>query len=458
MNKPSIRVLVLGDSEDDAKLMARLIEKNDYTVYYERINTAQQMKDAITNNMWDVIISDYKMSKFKGIEALEILNEYGLDIPFILVSGKIDEKAAVETMRKGVVDYLMKNNLLRLVPAIERELKDRNNRADQKKDKDKLQQSGEKFKIFFEKNPDYSYIVSSNGIFLDVNESALKALGYEKNELLGKSISTIYAPESQSKMKVIFEKWKKTGHLNNEEMTIITKNGERRTVLLSTESLKEGKKVLFNSISVQRDITDRKNAELDLIQNEKKYRTLFEDSINPIWTTTREGIVIDTNRAAAELLGYSKEELIGSSVYRLYVDPDRRKQLIAEIEEKGFVKDFQVQWKTKDGRQVDLLFNFTLWKDNDGNVMGYRGIAHDMTLHYRSEKQLGENLEYFAHLIDHIRNPLAILSAFVQVKVDDEKIKDVVIRQVDRIEKLLKELDEGWMDTEDTRKFLKKYM
>ena len=73
------------------------------------------------------------------------------------------------------------------------------------------------------------------------------------------------------------------------------------------------------------------------------------------------------------------------------------------------------------------------------------------------KKQIDENIEYFAHLIDHIRNPLAILSGFIQVKVEEGKTKERLLRQVDRIEEIIKMLDKGWMDTEDTKRFLKKY-
>ncbi|KYC44495.1 MAG: sensory histidine kinase AtoS [Candidatus Methanofastidiosum methylothiophilum] len=81
----------------------------------------------------------------------------------------------------------------------------------------------------------------------------------------------------------------------------------------------------------------------------------------------------------------------------------------------------------------------------------------DITERKKTMKQIEQNIEYFAHIVDHIRNPLAILSGFVQIKIDDEEIKTRVLRQVDRIEKIIKQLDQGWMDTEDTRRFLKGY-
>ncbi len=312
--------------------------------------------------------------------------------------------------------------------------------------------SEDKFRSYVENAPEGIFIVDEKGKYVDVNDAACETTGYTREELLKMNLIDLIPLDDRENAAKSFASVIEKGK-NSAETSFIKKGGEKRYWIVNAVKLSDGRFLGFT-----KDITERKNAELDLIQNEKKYRTLFEDSINPIWTTSYDGTILDTNQAAAELLGYSKEELIGSSVYGLYVDPDMRKQLIAEIKEKGFAKDFLAHWKTKDGRQVDLLFNFTLWKDNEGNVVGYRGIAHDMTLHYRSEKQLDENLEYFAHLIDHIRNPLAILSAFVQIKVDDEKTKEVVIRQVNRIEELLKQLDQGWMDTEDTRKFLKRHM
>jgi len=82
----------------------------------------------------------------------------------------------------------------------------------------------------------------------------------------------------------------------------------------------------------------------------------------------------------------------------------------------------------------------------------------DITNPKKAKKQLDDNLEYFAHLVDHIRNPLAILSGFAQLEVENEKTRDRFLRQIDRVEEIIKQLDQGWMDTEDTRKFMKKYM
>lgn len=105
------------------------------------------------------------------------------------------------------------------------------------------------------KAPMYCYIVSLNGIFININAAALKALGYTKDELVGKPLKTIYAPNSHSKIDMLFAKWKTTGYLQNELVEIIKKNGEKRLVLLSVEAIKGEDGNIMQSISMQVDVT-----------------------------------------------------------------------------------------------------------------------------------------------------------------------------------------------------------
>ncbi len=119
-----LRVLMIEDSEDDVILISRKITGAGYSLAHERVDSRGGMKTALEDGTWDVIISDYVMPRFGGLDALKILRESGKDIPFIIVSGKIGENIAVGAMKAGAHDYILKGNLARLVPAIERELKD----------------------------------------------------------------------------------------------------------------------------------------------------------------------------------------------------------------------------------------------------------------------------------------------------------------------------------------------
>lgn len=128
-----LRVLVVEDSEDDTNLVIRQIRKGGYEPVFERVETAKELKNALATRLWDVIISDISMPSFNGITALKITQESGLDLPFILVSGTIAEETAVSAMKAGAHDFLTKFNLSRLIPAIEREMRESQTRREHRR-------------------------------------------------------------------------------------------------------------------------------------------------------------------------------------------------------------------------------------------------------------------------------------------------------------------------------------
>lgn len=128
-----LRVLIVEDSPDDCELLLHALRKGGYDVTHTRVETADTMAAALLTGGWDVVLSDYALPGFGAPAALATLAASGLDIPFIIVSGTIDERTAVESMRAGAADFMPKDKLLRLVPAIERELADARSRAERRK-------------------------------------------------------------------------------------------------------------------------------------------------------------------------------------------------------------------------------------------------------------------------------------------------------------------------------------
>ncbi len=124
----SLRLLLVEDNPDDAELILRTLRKGGYNLDSLRVDNEQDLRSALENSTWDIVLSDYALPGFSGLAALNVLKELNLDIPFMIISGTIGEDVAVEAMRLGAHDYLMKNNLIRLVPAIQRELHDANER------------------------------------------------------------------------------------------------------------------------------------------------------------------------------------------------------------------------------------------------------------------------------------------------------------------------------------------
>jgi serine phosphatase RsbU (regulator of sigma subunit) len=125
----SLHVLIVEDSELDAKVLEGLLRVGGYEVTARRVETAEQMNDALNTGLFDVILADYNLPEFNAPDALGLLNKSGRDLPFIVISGGIGEETAVRIMKSGAHDYLMKGNLARLVPAVERELREARDRA-----------------------------------------------------------------------------------------------------------------------------------------------------------------------------------------------------------------------------------------------------------------------------------------------------------------------------------------
>ncbi len=126
--QPSLRVLIVEDSEDDALLLARHLRQGGYELQSERVDCSEKMRSALEEHVWDLVIADHNLPRFNSADALSLVREMDLDIPFIIVSGSIGEEHAVSAMKAGAHDYLMKNNLVRLVPAVQRELREAENR------------------------------------------------------------------------------------------------------------------------------------------------------------------------------------------------------------------------------------------------------------------------------------------------------------------------------------------
>src|SRR5450759_1859143 len=154
VNKP-VKVLIVEDSEDDAKLALLALHRGGFDPTARRVQTAAERETALAEERWDAVISDFQMPGFTGMDALRIFRSSGLDIPFILISGTIGEETAVDAMKAGASDYIMKKNLARLAPALERELKDTEMRADHRQVQRDLIESEERFRNLTEMSSDF---------------------------------------------------------------------------------------------------------------------------------------------------------------------------------------------------------------------------------------------------------------------------------------------------------------
>ena len=285
-----LRILLVEDSEDDATLLTRALKKGGIQPVVERVETEDAMKKALTKQDWDIIIADYVLPRFSGLDAVGVLKKTEKDLPFIIVSGKIGEETAVEAMRAGAHDYIMKGNLARLLPAIEREMAEALVRRKKRDAEEELRRSynkladtttqlektnkqlrdeiGERHKAETQalemKEHLQNVIDSASEIIISIdankriktwNKTMEIVTGYKHKDVLNWSINKLGLFENTSKLLDLIKNLSTETPHGYQDLIVITKNQSKK-ILRVTGSLIKGKEKQDNGILlIGRDIT-----------------------------------------------------------------------------------------------------------------------------------------------------------------------------------------------------------
>jgi PAS domain S-box-containing protein len=262
-----------------------------------------------------------------------------------------------------------------------------------------LKRAEKKFRDLFEHASDAIFIHDLKKTFLDVNETAATRLGYTKEELLQLAPADINPPEYAGLAPERIRELQQKGYLYFETVHI-TKDGKKiPTEVNSTVFEYEGKKAI---LSIARDITERIEAERALRESELRYRTLFESAPLAIELATVDGTVLTHNDTMCQILGYSREELSQINLLDLYVNPHQRTLLVQRIQNEGFVRDFEVQLKHKDGTPFWASLNVTLLPLEGEDVL--LTMTRDITDRKRAEKALQQSEEKYRELVENLND------------------------------------------------------
>lgn len=316
MGKKKIKILIAEDSEDDAMLLMRRIKKDGLDPVYRRVDSLKKMKEALDKEEWNIVLSDYNMPNFTGLDAINLLRQNNPEIPLIIISGTVGEDTAVKTIRKGANDYLMKDNLVRLVPSIKRELQEAKIKRERREALEELVKSEKRFKELAELLPTMIVETDSSNKIMFANRAFYKLTGYllkDVNE--GLYVHKIIVPEERMRFQ---ENLKRHKGRSVSEYNILKKDKDKSPVIMYYNDIYSVDNKITGFRIVIIDITERKQAEYKIEESYERLQKTLNDTINTLasisenrdpYTSGHQKKVAYLAINISEELGLSREEI-----------------------------------------------------------------------------------------------------------------------------------------------------
>ncbi len=257
MKLGTIKVLIVEDSENDTVLLIHELQSLGATIVYERVETAADFLAALRSDSWDAVLADYVLPQFSGPEALRIFKNEGQDIPFMMVSGVHGEEHAVAMMKAGADDYLLKGNLMRLVPALEREMEASKDRRRRKRAEGAMQYLA----AIVESSEDAIYGKNLDSIIVSWNPAAERLFGFSAEEIIGHSITALFPLKRRDELLDIFTTIRRGETVGIRETERLHKSGRIIPVSATVSPIIDATGKIIGASTIVRDISQQKQAE-----------------------------------------------------------------------------------------------------------------------------------------------------------------------------------------------------
>jgi len=398
-----IRVLLLEDSAFDVELVFGVLAEAPFIFDHVHVEDREGFLHALSTQTFDVILSDYALPTFDGISALKISQELCPQVPFIFVSGTLGEELAIEMLKQGATDYVLKQNLQRLPSAVERAIREARDRKEHRDHQEALRRSEERFRLLVESLQDYSiFMLDMEGNITSWNSGAERILLYKEPEIIGCHFSILFTEEDRAKG--VPEKELRdaaTKGVAEDERSHLRADGTAIWVSGVLRPLFENNGEHCGYAKVMRDITERRiqSKERRLLlkqveQDRERLNNIIESVPGIVWEFSRSdtsgnGKILFLSEYLEELIGYKPEEVTEEVFWEKIIHPEDRIQLETQLEALFIHGEGSIEnrWVDKAGRVLWVETRAVVYHDEHNNVVGLRGVTMDITSRKQQEEE-----------------------------------------------------------------------
>ena len=381
------RILFVEDLETDKEIAERELKKNGFNFVSLRVENEADFRKGIKDFNPDLIISDYSMPAFDGMSALKIKIQINNTIPFIILTGSMNEETAVACMKAGADDYVIKENLHRLVPAIELAFQKHANVQAIEAAKNALKESELRFKSIFKDNLAVMLVIDpDNHNIVDANQAAENYYGWGLEQLLQKKLDDINAFPSADITSAI-------GNTREQKQVQFEFKHKKGDGSICDVEIFPSKIEIFNKEYIHlivHDISERKKVQEELIQSEEKHRHLIENMQEGLIVVDNNDVIQLVNPIFCEMLGYEENELIGKVGNEILLNEADKEFILQKNRNriKGISERYELNMLKKSGEQITLQMLASSMNDANGIVVGSMAVCFDITERKKAEEKI----------------------------------------------------------------------
>jgi PAS domain S-box-containing protein len=402
-----IRILLVDDEEPFLEATKFFLLRQP-GIEVETATSAKEAMAKMSSTSFDAVVSDYQMPAMDGIELLKILRIQGMNIPFILFTGKGREDTAIEALNNGADFYLQKGGDLL---AQNTELLHTLSRlVEYRRSEDALRKSEQRYRLLADSSPEFIYIIGSDGKVIYVNTFAALQLGLSCEEVVGKSLDDLFPPVISQRLvsnvrRVLADG--KTLRVENK----ITYPGREAWLETVLAPLRDSKGEVDSVLGLSRDVTERVVSEEALVNSEARLRLITDNLQDMVAQVDSEGVYLYASPSHKSVLGYEPKDLIGKPSLD-FIHPDDRDRMIgrfASVAQASVSYEMDVRFRHSAGHYVWLSTVATRVLDSDGNMVGVITAARDITSRKQIEDSLQKSERFLNSVFSSILDGISIL-------------------------------------------------